>query len=231
LKHWADKVTETHSAQKEAIITMLFGIYCDPGKQTISRTNALNLSSYCKNELTNKIISSIINQYEEYVGKGDEGKKKAAEAYFVNLEILDSLKDSTRHVIITKACKQMLLIHQNMYNFYNEPPFAEYICSLSKQAIIPESAKHEFVNTVVSCAVGNEYGISNGAICYYDEIIKNFSPKEIEIMLKLPDADDYTAYKIKKYPRCISQYKRKVALLNSQIIPPSLLPLFQKRLS
>jgi len=231
LKYWVDKITETHSAQKEAIITMLFGIYCDPGKQTIARTNAINLSIYCKNELTEKMISTIISQYEEYVGKGDEGKRKAAEEYFVKMEMLDSLKDSARHVIITKACKQMLLIHQGMYNFYNEPPFARHMCLLSKQAPIPESAKHEFVNTIVSCAVGNEYGVSNDAVEYYDEIIRNFSPKEIDIMLRLPDADDYTAYKINKYPRCIRQYKQKVALLDPQIIPPSLLPLYQKRLS
>jgi len=230
LKYWVEKIKETHSAQKEAIITMLFGIYCDPGKQTISRTNALNISTNCKNEITSKIISSIINQYEEYVGKGDEGKRKAAEAYFINLGILDLLKDSAKHVIITKACKQMLSIHQDLNNFYNEPPFAEYMCLLSKQAIIPESAKYEFVNTIVSCAVGNEYGVSINAVKYYDEIIKNFSPKEIEIMLRLPDTDDYTAYKINKYPRCIFQYKKKVALLNPQVIPPSLLSVYQQRL-
>ena len=231
LKYWSDKIANTHSAQKEAIIIMLFGIYCDQDKQTITRTNAINLSLRCKGDYSSNIIGSIINYYEEYVGKGDEGRKKAAENYFVQLEMLDSIKDSTHHAIITKACKQMLLIHQNAYNFYNEPPFAEYMYLLSKQAAIPESAKCEFVNTIVSCAVGNEYGVSNEAEKFYDEIIKNFSPKEIEIMLKIPDINDYTSYKVNKYPKCIFQYKKKVALLNPQSIPPSLLPLFQKRLS
>jgi hypothetical protein len=231
LEYWANKIKNT-PAQKEAIIIMLFGIYCDPDKQMITRTNTLNLSIHCKEEFTNKIVSSIINCYEEYVGKGDEGRKKAAEVYFVQLEILNSVKDSTHHAIITKACKQMMLIHQGINNFYNEPPFAEYMCLLSSQADIPESAKYEFVNTIISCAIGNEYGVSNGAVKYYDDIIRNFSPREIEIMLKLPDQhSDYTSYKINKYPRCINQYKRKVELLNPQSVPFSLQSLYQKRLS
>jgi hypothetical protein len=231
LKYWCGKISETHYAQKEAIVAMLFGIYCDPHKQTTTRSNALSLSNICKNEFTNQIISQVIGQYEEYVGKGDEGKRKAAEHYFTQLGMLDCLKDSTKHNIISKACKQMLLIHQGLNNFYNEPPFAEYIYLLSHQSQIPETVKYEFVNTVISCAVGNEYGVSNGAIIHYNNIISNFSPREIEIFLKIPDENTYTSYKVNNYPRCIHQYRQKVLLLNNQVIPPSLLPLYQKRIS
>jgi len=231
LKYWCDKISKTHFAQKEAIVTMLFGIYCDPHKQTITRSNALGLSMYCKKEFSNQIISQIIGQYEEYVGKGDEGKRKAAEHYFTHLGLLDCLKDSTKHNIISKACKQMLIIHQSLNNFYNEPPFAEYMFILSRQSQIPETAKYEFVDTIISCAVGNEYGVSNSAVIHYNNIIANFSPREIEIFLKIPDEDSYTAYKVNHYPRCIYQYKQKVLLLNNQVIPPSLISLYQKRVS
>jgi hypothetical protein len=227
---WYGKISQTHPVQKEAIIVMLHGIYCDPNKQTIERTNVVNLSIRCRDVIDSKTISSIINQYEDYVAKSEADKKRASEDFFVRVGIFDSLRESNRHAFISKLCSQMMTIHKSMNNFYNEPPFAEYLLMVSKQAQIPDTVKNEFVDTVVSCAVGNEYGVSSAAIKYYDDMIKNFSPKEIEIMLKIPDAENYTAYKVTKYPRCIYQYKQKILLLNASIIPASLMPLYQTRI-
>jgi hypothetical protein len=230
IKFWHGKISTTHQAQKDVILTMLFGIYCDPSKKTITRSNALTLSIFCKKEITNKTLGDIINQYEEYLGKGDENRRKAAEYYVIHMGLMDSLRENTRHSIIFKLCKQMMAVHSNLNNFYNEPPFAEYLLVVSSQSEIPDTVKYEFVTTVMSCAVGNEYGVSNGATGYYNQIIKNFSPKEVEIMLKIPDEETYLAYKVTKYPKCIYQYKQKILLLNQQVIVPSLMPLYQKRI-
>lgn len=230
LEHWSQKIKQTHPAQKDAIITMLHGFYCDPSKQNNDRVNALNLSIKCKSDFNSKVISGIINQYEEYVGKNDEKKKKASEDFMIRVGLIDSLHNATRHSIISRLCSQMMTIHQGMNNFYNEPPFAEYLLLVSSQAEIPDTVKAEFVETVVSCAVGNEYGVSNAAVPFYDKIIQNFTPSEMEIMLKIPDGKSYTSYKVKKYPRCIYQYRHKVQLLNQTILPASLQPLYQSRL-
>ena len=230
LEYWSQKIKQTHPAQKEAIIIMLHGVYCDPSKQNNDRANALNLSIKCSSDFNSRIISGIINQYEEYLSKNDDKKKRASEEYMIKVGLTGALDNAKRHAIISRLCLQMMTIHQGMNNFYNEPPFAEYLLLVSSQSEIPDTVKNEFVETVVSCAVGNEYGVSHAAIPFYDKIIQNFSPLEMAIMLRIPDGKSYTSYKVTKYPLCIKQYKKKILLLNKTIIPAELQPLYQKRL-
>ena len=72
-----------------------------------------------------------------------------------------------------------------MNNFYNEPPFAERLYELTLNTAAPETIQENFVNVVICCRLGNGYGVCSEAQIYYDEIIKNFSPREITIFIKL----------------------------------------------
>ena len=78
-------------------------------------------------------------------------------------------------------------VHNEMNNFYNERPFAERLANLSVGHQIPGTVRNEFVETVVTCSAGNEYGTAHSADLYYQNMIQGFSPREIEIMLSLPD--------------------------------------------
>lgn len=228
---WKQKVATTHQAQKESIFSMFHGIYCDPAKQQIERANVLSLSIKCRPDFNSGIISSIIDQHEEYVATSDERKRAASEDFLIKIGLFDALKDAARHAVLSRLCKQMLQIHQSTNNFHNEAPFAEYLWAVSQQAPIPDTIKNQFVETVVSCAVGNEWGYAWAAAPYYDRMITNFSPKEIEIMLNIPNIDSYAKYKITTFPKCIVKYKEKVRLLNQTLIPASLLSLYKQRTS
>jgi hypothetical protein len=109
--------------------------------------------------------------------------------------------------------------HQAIDNFYNERAFAERLHRLSVGQQIPETAREEFVETVVTCSVGNQYGTANSADGYYQSMVKDFSPKEIQVMLTLPDSNTIVANRIKYASRCKEKFKSLVALLQASSVP------------
>lgn len=219
---WKEKIENTSSQQKKALILMLFGIYCDPDKSGVARDNAITLVKSLNGDLPAKAISEMINRHEEYSVKNAEDKKKACEDFFVKIGIFDYLSDSNRHKIISKLCSQLRSVHNAINNFYNEPVFAEHLYDVSKQAEIPFSTKEEFVEVVTNCAIGNAYGVSNAAEPYYDKMIQNFSPIEMKIMLDIPDRDDYVAYSLKNFRSCQKQYGKKLRLLKTNLMDVTL---------
>ena len=123
--------------------------------------------------------------------------------------------------MITTASKNLLRVHNNWDNFYNEPPFATNLEKLTREIAIPESAKATFVEAVVTCGVGNIYGISKAAMPSYRSMVRSFSPGEIKIMLELPQNSNSVAGRIKNSVDCQKRYKVLVQLLDKSSVPTS----------
>ena len=225
---WCERIAQTFDAQREAIIKMLHGIYCDPSKEEHARVNAITVCGQFVATFTPSIISELINQHQRYQAKGQQERFKASQAYFENLGQLGLLSETERHAMISSACKNLIGVHNAMNNFYNEPPFAERLANLSTGHQIPETVRNEFVETVVTCSVGNEYGTANAADPYYQNVIQGFSPKEIEIMLSLPDQKTIVGNRIKYAPRCKSKFKQIVGLLRAESIPTRVKSTYEK---
>jgi hypothetical protein len=54
------RVSDTFEAQREALIGMLHGIYCDPASGEEARVNALSVCDYFKAALTPKVRSDLV---------------------------------------------------------------------------------------------------------------------------------------------------------------------------
>jgi hypothetical protein len=115
-----------------------------------------------------------------------------------------------------------------MYNFYNEPPFADRLAGLAAQNRIPESAQYEFVDAVITCATGNPYGVSNAAMPAYIRMIRSFSPAEIKIMLELPNGKTVFGNRIRSSRGCRSRFKELVGLLDIRSVPTSARSAYEK---
>ncbi len=216
---WIERLSKTHEAQREMLFGTLHGIYTDPGSSEETRLNAISISSAFVTQFTPKIKSDLIDRHSEYLAKGDEKRHVASQIYFEKLGLLDLLSETERHTLISTACKQLFSVHQAFDNFYNEPPFAERLLELSIQGAMPDTAKIEYVTTVVTCAVGNPYGTSHAAYPYYVKMIKAFTPDEVSIMLDLPGTSSIVAKRIKSYSRCEKAYKELVALIDPDSVP------------
>lgn len=218
-QQWITRVKKTHEAQQNLLFGSLHGIYSDPGSSEESRLNALNLSAAFAPGFTPKSKSDLILRHHEYLAKGDEKRHKASQQFFEKLGMLDLLGGHEVHALISNACKRLMSVHQGLDNFYNEPPFAERLLQLTSQGAVPETAKDEWVTTVVTCAVGNPWGTSHAAFPYYKKMIQSFTPAEIEIMLNLPNTNTVVGGRIKDQGRCKAQYKELVKLLDKASVP------------
>jgi len=219
LEAWRDRVSETFEAQRELLFGMLHGIYCDPSSGEEARLNAILLCEEFAETFSPKTNSSLIVRHQDYLAQGEDKRHRASQKFFENLEIITILSESERHAMISSACKKLISVHSAFDNFYNEPAFAERLDSLTTQQDVPATAQEEYVESVVTCAVGNPYGISNAAFPHYKNMIQSFSPKEIRLMLKLPRTRTQVANRIRLVPDCKSRFKKAVALIDPSSIP------------
>lgn len=218
-QEWVDRIEATHEAQQELIIAMLHGIYCDPFSSQDARSNVLAICKKLSAKFSPGTKSELVNRHSDYIAQGKKDFQEQSQNFFENLGILALLSEQERHVLVTRGCKRLLAVHQGWDNFYNEPPFAERLLEISKQAPIPVSAQTNFVTTIVTCAVGNKYGISNIANISYQAIIKDFSSRGIMIMLDLPTSNTIVGRRLKDFHVCLDRFKGLVKLLDSKQVP------------
>ncbi len=216
---WEQRIEETFDAQREAVLGMLHGIYCDPAKAESERVNAITLSGRFKEKFSPATRSLLIDRHQRYQAKGETDRLTASQAYFENLGILSLLSEAERHSIISRACRQLMATHQAMDNFYNERAFAERLQRLSSGQQIPETVRNEFVESVVTCSVGNQYGTANSADVFYIAMIKDFSPREVQVLLNLPYKNSIVANRIKYSRRCKSKFQEIVKMIQPSTVP------------
>ncbi|QPS86613.1 hypothetical protein I6G46_21090 [Serratia plymuthica] len=216
---WSQRIQRTHEAQQYLLFGTLHGIYSDPASAEQSRVNALMIAAAFAPHFTPKAKSDLINRHHDYSAKGDEKRHKASQQFFERLNMLALLGEHEFHSLISNAAKRLLGVHQAMDNFYNEPPFAERLLQLTEQGALPDTVKDELVSVVVTCAIGNHYGVSNAAVSYYNKIIQGFSPSEVEIMLSLPNKKNLVAERVKTNANCRGRFKKLVDLIDPTSVP------------
>jgi len=216
---WSRRFNETFDAQRELIFTTLHGIYCDANSDESARNNALLLCKQCSEHFSPKVRSALLDRHQDYKAKGDDQRNKASAQFFEELNLLGILNTSEVHSIFTVASKNLLGVHNAMNNFYNEPPFADRLYTLSKNTNVPTTAQDIFVEAVITPAVGNFYGVSNAAMPYYKAMISSFSPNEIKIMLEIVEEDTLLSNRIKRSSKCSAKYRELVKLINGESVP------------
>lgn len=214
ISSWVDKLENTFPAQRTLLIPMLHGIYCDSKSNEHTRLNAITICQRTVELFDSKTKSALIEQHASYLSKGDEEKIKASRLFFQKLDLLGMLTQSERHTIIKTACVSLIRVHQGFDNFYNEPPFAQSLCAIASTTKIPNTVQEEFVEAVITCYVGNLYGVSRAAVPYYQEMIENFSPREIGYLLEIPKTSTIFASRINSSSACKNRYIHALDLID-----------------
>jgi hypothetical protein len=217
---WIVRLASTHEAQRSLLITTLHGIFCDPASSEEARLNALDLCQHFAPRFPEKLKSDLINQHSEYLADGKDDRQEASRQFFTKLGMLGLLGNSERHAMISRECKQLRGVHDAWDNFYNEPPFAQRLLELTQQVAVPETAQREFVYTVALCATGRRSGVSHAAMPAYLTMVRNFSPREVHLLLEVPDTASVLGERISTYPPCKERFKDLVNLLDPASVPP-----------
>lgn len=217
---WVQRLAETHSAQRQMLITMVHGIYCDANMPEQARLNSLDLCNGLPEGLTASMRSELINKHSEYVAKGYEEKHAASLLFFEKLGLLNILNESEQHAVFSKAVSRLWNVHNGMNNFYNEPAFAERLLELTLQGAVPETVQEEYVQTVGCCKIGNGYGVSNAAVGFYDQMIQNFSPREIvNLIQSATSSDNSLGRRLAAGGLYRANFKRLLGLIDPNSIP------------
>lgn len=228
---WISRLSETHDAQRELLLGMLHGIYCDPDSSEDSRLNALGICQSYSKDFTSKTKSDILDSHYDYQAKGDTQRLTASRTFFEKLGFLSMLNDIEKHAMISSACDNMLSVHMAFNNFYNEPSFATRLLELLSQVRRPDTIKEKFVLAVVTCYVGNLYGVSRAAIPYYEKMVYLFTPREISILLELPRTKTILGDRIKQNTNCKIRFKQCVSLIRPESVPQSIKAAYTKIVS
>ena len=210
------------------MFTLLHGIFCDPASSEEGRRNALAICERFNETLNPKTESALVDRHQDYKAKGDEARAKASLQFFEQLGLLSLLDKAEIHAIITSASLKRLSVHNAWDNFHNEPPFAERLARITEKNAVPDTAKTQFVEAVVTCATGNGYGISNAANPSYQRMVRSFSPAEVKLMLDLPEGKTVVAGRIKNSKGCEKRFRALVALLDAKTVPTSSKTLYLK---
>ncbi len=216
---WQSRVRETFDAQRELLFGTLHGIYCDPASGEEARLNSFAICHDFSDVMTPQTISTLVSRHEDYRAKGDDPRHKASQQFFERLGKLSLLGDTEVHGLISTATAQLLAVHNGTNNFYNEPAFANRLSAISVQNQVPESARYDFVNSVVTCATGNPYGVSHAAIPSYHAMIRSFSPAEVRVMLELPTSSKAFGRHLQSYDNCKTRFRNLVKMLDSTSVP------------
>jgi len=212
-KVWVQRLKETHDAQRQLLVGMIHGVYCDPATGEEVRLNCIDICDALKGGFTNSIRSDIIARHSEYSAYGDEKRHAASQQFFEKLGLLSLLNESEQHLVFKRAVDRLLNAHERMNNFYNEPPFAERLLELSNQGQIPETIQEEYVEVVVGCYIGNGYGVSWAAMSSYEKMIKGFSPREVFYMVKAASKKGIVGRKLSLLP-CKKRYGEALRLID-----------------
>lgn len=217
---WVQRLSETHDAQRQMLVGMVHGLYCDPNTSEPSRLNALDIGNSLKGIFTVALRSDLVNKHSEYAAKGDEPRHTASLQFFEKLGILTLLNESEQHAVFYRAIERLWNVHNGTNNFYNEPPFAERLLELSSQGAVPETVQEQFVQVVVSCNIGNGYGVCWAAAASYEQIIRNFSPREIATMIRLAGTPENTlGRRVNSLQTCRNRFKATLALIDPASVP------------
>ncbi len=217
---WVQRLTGTHEAQRQLLINMVHGVYCDPATAEPARLNSLDICSALKGILTSTIKSELINNHSDYVAKGLEDKHTASLQFFEKLGYLSLLNESELHVVLSKSIDRLWNAHNGMNNFYNESPFAERLLELSQQSAIPETIQDHFVQTIACCRSGNGHGLADAAVPYYNQLIQGFSPREIATLIRTAmDRSSKLGRRLLTNGSCRTRFKAALLLIDAASVP------------
>ncbi|MGV1790353.1 hypothetical protein [Rhizobium sp. A37_96] len=229
LSTWVDRLLQTHAAQRQLLVGMVHGIYCDPNTSEPARLNSLEICEALAGGFTQSLRSDLVHKHGEYAAKGDEPRYTASSQFFEKLGLIKLLNESEQHNIFHRAIDRLWSVHTAMNNFYNEPPFAERLQELSSQGAVPDTIQEEFVRVVVCCRIGNGYGVSNAAVPSYDKIIEGFSPREVATLLQLASSNsNYLGRRVAGSASCKRHFIKALGLIDPGTVPNVVRPTYDQ---
>lgn len=129
----------------------------------------------------------------------------------------EALADTTLAAEIASMLDNLMSIHEELNNFYNEPAPANALHRLVMSSrSVPNAVRSKYIRTITMCRIGNGYGVSWGAQRYYDDLIGRFSDTDISVFVNL--VEDVQFASRLQFTSCARHYQALATSLQDRVV-------------
>lgn len=151
--------------------------------------------------------------YAEEFNQGNTDSVKGLHAVLIAVKGFDYVPENLRSNTFIQVANKVVLAHQGMNNFYNEPAPMNELASLGSS--IPGPALASCMTAVLCVKLGNSYGVSSGAQNAADDVIKGLSNERWRFYFNERLGQDRMILSKLSNPSCLDRWAN---LINELII-------------
>lgn len=211
----------------DALASGFFGIYVEPGSLSQIRQNIHLLAPRLWPQLSEATRGQFGIRYAQYAASGDQERSTLAHQFLEKVDGLRYLPDSVRAAEIQTALQDLRTAHRGFNNFYNEPPFARRLASLTRPpARLPDIVAEEYTLTLVEAHLTNGNGIAVNAADVYIELLSQLNANCALIAL-LSFRNTLISSRL-QFDLCQQQFRELLIIIRRIITAPSAIDLIDE---
>jgi len=177
-----------------SFLRTIFGMYTDSEIAVSIRNNIKLVAKHAWGVSSDDIKYELGIKYRTFSANAEIQRRDYAREFIDLVGGLSYLPPETFQLEFGQAIQNLYSAHTNFNNFHNEPPHARLLIKyIPDSGKIPKELRYTYVKTVVMCAVGNGYGVSNMAYSYYNAMLDKFQDKEIYVFCSLPKDREFSS--------------------------------------
>ncbi|MEG5921214.1 hypothetical protein UXO48_08105 [Enterobacter hormaechei] len=197
-----------------SLLRTIFGMYTNDSASVQIKNNIKGIANDCWTLASDSAKYNCGIKYQSFATNGENSRRDAANEFLTIVSGLPYLPADTLSVEMSIKIYNLYQAHSGWNNFHSEPPHASALAAyISSTGIIPDAVRKDYVKTIIMCKLGNGYGVSNGAVYYYDQMIAKFGDNELKEFVRLV-LDSEFASRV-SIARCAESYKNLAAIFTS----------------
>jgi len=204
------------------LLVSIFGVYIKKNTSVAIRGNILKLAPIIWDASSEQKKYEVAMRYDRFTLNLDEDSKVLTNSFLEVCNGLSYKSEGTKVSEIDTLLDELLDNHYSYNNYHKEIPTARALSRyIQKESDILPNFEEKLVENILICRLGNgnwyQAGVSIGACKYYDDIIKLFNAKQVNLLLKClvtsHKGDVSNSY-------CRIQLKEILKLINFQLQEP-----------
>ncbi|MGB8347739.1 MAG: hypothetical protein WCD86_22850, partial [Ktedonobacteraceae bacterium] len=212
---------ELTQEQVNSLVSGFFGIYTRQDTTTITRQNIHRLLPLLWGRVDEETRQQFGVKYGKYSADSDQTSAKFARQFLELVTAAHYIPPTLRAAEIETALENLLTVHHNYDNFYNEPPFARQLQRLvGPDGDIPSQISQKYVFGLVEVFLTNGYGEARVADPIYRSLIELFDSKLA--FIAIVSFTNVTISSRLQFSRCQNKYRELLEMMKIKISMPAL---------
>lgn len=202
-----------------SLLRSVVGLYADPNNDIRIRDNIKFIATSLWGIAHNEARREVGLKQATLAANGEVARANLTREFIEIVEGQNVLPDLTLAAEIALALDDLIAVHNEWNNFYNEPAPARALHRLvTSSGNIPDTVRHKYIKTVTMCRVGNGRGVSRNARTYYDDLISRFSDVDISGFANLVNDSEFASRL--QFTSCARHYKSLAMTLQNRAVMP-----------